>query len=194
MSLNREGLLKREIVKLGKFLYERGYVVATAGNISARLKNYFLITPHNRCKGEILLKEISKVSFTGETIFGRPSMEWRLHLAIYRERGDIGGIIHAHPPFLTLTSFGEKDLDFLLLPEGEEMGKVRFIPFFPPGSEGLAMAVKETVRKDRRANLLILRRHGVVVFGRDLKEARFNLERGEFFAFLNFSRKKSEIR
>jgi len=179
--------IKRGIVLLGKFLYERGFLVATDGNISARgvKAGIVLITPKGRCKGELKIREISKIGLNGKVISGEPSSEWRLHLAVYRARSDVGAIVHAHPLFTTLISLQKKGR-LMDLPEAETLGEIRFIPYFPPGSKELAWAVTKALAKNPGCDIFILKRHGVIVLGKELKYARFKLERLEFFSFLYF--------
>ncbi|MEO0102713.1 MAG: class II aldolase/adducin family protein [candidate division WOR-3 bacterium] len=185
-----EEKLKREIVLLGKFLYERGFLVATDGNISTRLREKIFITPKGKCKGEISVQEISEISLSGKTISGEPSSEWRMHLAVYKKRKDISAVIHAHPPFATLLSLGEGKILSFDAPAETHLGEIRFIPYFKPGSEELAEAVAEAVGKNLRCDIFILKKHGVVILGKDLKDARFKLERLEFGLFLFWLVKK----
>ncbi|MEO0098190.1 MAG: class II aldolase/adducin family protein [candidate division WOR-3 bacterium] len=180
-----EKKLKEEITLLGRFLYERGFFFATTGNISARMREVVFITPRGRCKGELSPKEISKISLKGKVISGEPSSEWRMHLGIYGVRQSVKAVIHAHSPFATFISFLGK-LKILRFDAYSEthLGEIRFISYFKPGSEELAEAVAEAVGKNPESDIFILKRHGAVVLGKDLKEARLNLERLEFFARL----------
>lgn len=180
--MTSEKRLREEIILLGRFLYERSFLFATAGNISARLKKEILITPKGKCKGELSPKEISKISLEGKVISGQPSSEWRMHLAVYKKREDISAVIHAHPLWATLLSFFGKKLKRKI---GSNLAEMRFVPYFPSGSEELAMGMAKAVTQNPRCDTFILKRHGVVVLGKDLREARFKLERLEFFSFLS---------
>uniref|UniRef100_A0A7C3UNQ0 Class II aldolase/adducin family protein n=1 Tax=candidate division WOR-3 bacterium TaxID=2052148 RepID=A0A7C3UNQ0_UNCW3 len=183
-TLSDERLLRKEICLLGRFLYERGFFVATDGNISVRLGEEILISPTGKCKGELLPDEICRVSLEGKIIEGIPSSETGLHLLVYKKRADVWAIIHAHPLFLTLLGLKEERSKLPSLSEGEL--EMKFIPYFPPGSRELAEAVGKAVAKDPKVSIFILKRHGVVVFGSSLKSARFQLERAEFLARLFF--------
>jgi len=179
----REASLKKEICLLGRFLYDRGFFVATDGNLSVRLEEAILISPTGKCKGELLPQEICKVSLSGKIISGQPSSEYLLHLLVYKKRDDVAAIIHAHPLFLTLLGLKEERLKKLpFLSEGGL--EMEFVPYFPPGSRELAEAVGRAVEENPKTSLFILKRHGVVVFGSSLKSARFQLERAEFLARL----------
>jgi len=183
---------KCDIIKLGKFLYDRGYVVATDGNISVRLNSkQILITRTGVCKGELKIGDILQLSLRccrrqprGNLILTKndrlPSTEYRMHLAIYKNRPDINAIIHTHPPYSTVFAVTGKKLNAKLLTETEEtLGIIKNVGYFKPGSLELANAVGKALIKH---NAIILAHHGVVVIGKDLTEARYRLERLEFLS------------
>ncbi len=181
---------KREITELGEFLYQYGYIVATDGNISARLNSkQILITRTGICKGEMIIKDIVKIGI-GDWDLGisnkkvRPSSEYHFHLAIYKNRPDINAVIHAHPPYATVFAVTGKKLDTSLLTETTEtLGKIKNVGFYKPGSMELAKAVGDACKKH---NTILLAHHGVVVCGENLLEARYRLERLEFLAKVTF--------
>ncbi|MEO0076095.1 MAG: class II aldolase/adducin family protein [candidate division WOR-3 bacterium] len=182
--------LKTKIVELGKFLYEKGYIVATDGNISVRLnRNEMLITSSGICKGTMSLKDIVKMSIVNphdqpEDKRIKPSTEHQMHHFIYQQRQDVNAIIHAHPVFSTVWTFTKKRLNSKLLTEtAETLGTIKLIGYFKPGSLQLAQAVARLAVK---YNVILLKRHGVVVLGSDLAEAKYRLERLEFLAKISF--------
>jgi 3-dehydro-4-phosphotetronate decarboxylase len=59
---------REEICRVGRSLFERGYVHATAGNISVRLDDGFLITPTDACLGFMAPEKLAKVGFDGQQI------------------------------------------------------------------------------------------------------------------------------
>ena len=93
-----EDFAREEMCRIGRSLFERGYVHATAGNISARLQDGLLITPTDACLGFLQPDAIAKVDLQGNAAKGeRPSKTLALHLAIYRAAGSAAGcIIHTH--------------------------------------------------------------------------------------------------
>jgi L-fuculose-phosphate aldolase len=177
---------KEKIIKLGKFLYDRGYIVATDGNISVRLNSKeILITRSGVCKGELKIGDIVKLNIGNwkleiETFKVMPSSEYRMHIEVYKNRPDINAVIHTHPPFSTVFAVSGKKLNVKLLTETEEtLGKVKNIGYFEPGSSELAQEVGKASIKQ---NAIILAHHGVIILGKDLTEARYRLERLEFLA------------
>lgn len=198
--------LKKKIIEIGKFLFDKGYIVATDGNISSRLNfKEILITRTGVCKEELKIGDIIKLNITRNVIQSvskesqgsqnseiastttlsrndkiAPSTEYRMHLEIYKNRPDINAIIHAHPPFATTFAVTGKRLNVKLLTETEAtLGQIGYIGYLKPGSLELAKEVGQTSIKH---NIMMLAHHGVVVIGKDLTNARYRLERLEFLA------------
>lgn len=173
--------LRKSIVKYGKFLYEKNYLVASFGNISTRREDeLFIVTPTGKRIGELLEEELIVVDKNGRIIEGNlePTMDLKMHLNVYVIRQDVKAIIHAHPPHVTAFSFQMPREYEPQLPElREKVGGFAFVPYKPPGSDELAEAVKE---KAIQNNIIILQKHGMVSLGKNLEEA-FNLvEEAEF--------------
>ncbi|MFY7870803.1 MAG: class II aldolase/adducin family protein, partial [Limnohabitans sp.] len=79
-----EARAREEICRVGRSLFERGYVHATAGNISVRLNDGFLITPTDACLGFVQPEHLAKVGLDGRQISGeRASKTLALHRRIY---------------------------------------------------------------------------------------------------------------
>ncbi|MFP3560679.1 class II aldolase/adducin family protein, partial [Paraburkholderia sp. SIMBA_049] len=92
--VNDEARVREEICVSGASLYQRGYTVGTAGNISARLNDGWLITPTDACLGRLDPAEIAKVDFNGNAVSGgKPSKTLALHRGIYARNGEARGIV-----------------------------------------------------------------------------------------------------
>jgi ribulose-5-phosphate 4-epimerase/fuculose-1-phosphate aldolase len=100
-SNNKE--CRKEVARFMRRLYKRGLTTASGGNISIRLQDGILITPSGLDKGTIKGNQIGLISFTGENLSAalKPSIEFAMHLAIYKSRPDVFAIVHAHPPLAT---------------------------------------------------------------------------------------------
>src|ERR1700721_625754 len=93
--------LRQEICRVGRSLFDRGYVHSTAGNISVRLPDGFLITPTEACLGFLEPEVLSKVGPDGVQLSGeRASKTLTLHRRIYAADPDAGGVIHPPSPHL----------------------------------------------------------------------------------------------
>jgi L-fuculose-phosphate aldolase len=110
----------------------------------------------------------------GEVVKGRlrPTSEWRMHVAIYRRRRDVGAVVHTHDVLPTLLA---ERIEAGLLSEAEAyLGSgIAVVPYIQPGTAELAEAVAAALEK---SNVAILKRHGVVAVGRDLAEAVNRIE------------------
>jgi L-fuculose-phosphate aldolase len=172
---------RKEIIKYAKLMCEKGYAVATDGNLSVLMDDgNILITPSGFRKGEITEDSLVVISRDGEKIEGKyePSMEKWMHIFIYEVRQDVRAIIHAHPPYATAFSLQMPREYEPMLPEiNMFIGKFGFVDYKEPGTIELAELVKE---KAPKYNVLILQKHGIVTYGKTLFDAFNNLERLEF--------------
>ena len=96
-----EQLAREEICRVGKSLFDRSYVHATAGNISVRIEDGFLITPTDACLGFLDPSKLAKIDIHGRQVSGdRASKTMALHAAIYNKARlfdvDTSCIIHTH--------------------------------------------------------------------------------------------------
>jgi len=174
-----ETALRREIVRLGRLLYDRGLVVATEGNLSARLVGgLFLATPAGVCKGWLQPADLVVIDADGAAVRpvgeGRVSSEWPLHREIYRIRPDVAAVCHAHPPYATARAARRLPLASDLLTEiAASLGEVPLAPAAVPGTEELPAAVAPLVRDH---DAILLANHGVVTVGKSAAEAYLKLE------------------
>jgi len=79
-----ENRWREEICRVGRSLFERGFVHATAGNISVRLEDGYLITPTDACLGFLDPARLSRLDLQGQQLSGdRASKTLALHRRIY---------------------------------------------------------------------------------------------------------------
>ena len=95
--MSDEASLREEICRVGLSLYARGYTVGTAGNISARLEDGWLITPTDACLGVLDPAAVAKVGPDGEWVSGdKPSKTLLLHRAVYDTDPTMRAVVHTH--------------------------------------------------------------------------------------------------
>ena len=172
----------RVVAQSANLTYQKGLSPGTAGNISARFGDSIYITPSGKCLGEVTLHDIVVIDMEGNVIAGalKPSSEKLMHLEIYKARPEITAIIHAHPPKSSVLAVSKTPLNKPLLAETIiVLGEVPVCDFAPPGSEKLALTVKNQMLKNDAA---ILANHGVITIGKTLIEAFYKLETLEFSA------------
>ncbi len=163
---------RREIVRGGRRMVERGLAHGSAGNLSLRIPGEELIVispshvPYERMEPE----QVSVVDLKGNLLEGlTPSTELPMHLAVYRARKEVGAVVHAHPVCAcALAAVGLGIPPFL-----EEVvvlfgGEVEVAEYAPPGSAELAGNV---VRALGRKNAVLLSNHGTLCCGPDLDRA-----------------------
>jgi L-fuculose-phosphate aldolase len=171
------------ILACGRRLDALGFAPATDGNVSARIgPDLCLVTPAGREKGSLEEDELLVVDLEGRVVkgAGRPSTETPMHLLCFRRRGDVGGVVHAHPPVATAFAAAGVPLDAPVMPEIVlTVGAVPLVPYATPGTEDLARALEPWVD---RHDAFLLASHGVLTLGRDVREALHRMERVEHLA------------
>ena len=186
-ATRKERRLRRLIVRTCEALYAKNMVAATDGNISARLgPDKVLITPSNSSKGAVRSGDLLVCDLKGRPLSGRgrPSVEVHLHLAAYRQRRDIGGVVHAHPPMVSaFTVAGREEwLNEPILPEVvAHLGRIPAVPYFTPGSRVLADALELEIRNH---DVVLLLQHGAVAVAKDPWAAYLLMEKLEHFAMI----------
>lgn len=163
----------QEIITVANNIYNKGLVSGKAGNISARFKgengDIIGITPTLMSLGNLDEENIILVDLDGNVLTkGKPSSEVNMHLEIYKKRPDVNGIVHTHSPYATGFAFSNKRIKRL-----EGFGEIKnpylpYIEYEKPGSNELAFKASEGLGKD---DVLVLKNHGVICVGENLKEA-----------------------
>ncbi len=166
-----------------RMLYDRNLTVSAGGNMSVRInEGEILITPSGRNKGLLRPEDMVRVSIDGEVLSdGRPSIEHRFHLALYRMNPGTNAVVHCHPLHCVALAVRGEPVRCNLTPEGAILlGHVPMVGYFTPGSEELV----EAVAAEGRAAAMLLERHGAITQGGTLEEAYDRMEELEFQARL----------
>jgi L-fuculose-phosphate aldolase len=171
------------LVRFCKMLYDRQITVSAGGNMSLMIDDSeILITPSGRNKGLLEPEDLILMGTDGSVISdGKPSIENKMHLALYNLNPETRSVVHCHPLYCTSIAVKGKELKTELTPEGVILlGKVPMIPYFTPGSQELVDAV--AARHDSKA--MLMARHGAITQGRTVEEAYNRMEELEFQARL----------
>jgi L-fuculose-phosphate aldolase len=178
-----ESQVRQDICEVGRRLWVRGFVGANDGNISARLSEHeVLCTPTGVSKGFLTPDVVVKVDMGGAPVGGGPrvSSEIEMHLAIYRERPDVCGVLHAHPPAATGFAVAHLSLETAFMPEViVDLAGVPLARYATPGTLELAESI---VPYAREHDAFLLSNHGAVTLGRDVMAAYYTMERLELTA------------
>lgn len=164
-------------------IYRYKMTTTSGGNLSILDSDGNLwITPAGVDKGTLTREDMVCVRPDG-TVEGRhrPSSELPFHQAIYRQRPDIGGIVHAHPVALVAFSICKQVPNTRLFHQARRVcGDVAFAPYALPGSGALGERIAKAF--EGHTDCVVLENHGVVVGGRNLQDAFQRFETLEFTA------------
>ncbi|HTD90114.1 MAG TPA: 3-oxo-tetronate 4-phosphate decarboxylase [Burkholderiales bacterium] len=170
----REPQLREQMAEWGKSLYERGLAHGSAGNISVKLADGYLLTPTNSCLGRLDPARISRLDGNGRLVSGdAPSKEAFLHLGMYHERPTSTAVVHLHCLHAVAVScLDGLDAENVFPPLTAyaimQVGKLALVPYYPPGDMALADAVRKLAGKHQA---VLLANHGPVVAGTSLSAA-----------------------
>src|SRR5262245_2426049 len=177
--------LRQDIVEVGRRLWTRGFVASNDGNISVRIApDRLLMTPASVSKGFMTADMMVVTDLDGRLIEGapgrKPSSEIKMHLVAYRERPDIGAVVHAHPPLSTGFAVAGIPLDRAVLAEVvTTLGSIPIADYATPSTPALAESVAPYVKAH---DGLLLANHGALALGTDLFGAYYKMETIEHFA------------
>lgn len=163
-----------EMAKLGASLFDRGFSVGTAGNISVKLSDGILMSPTNARLCDLDPKRISKLDPDGNHVSGdRPTKEVFLHQAFYDTRPDTGAVVHLHSTWATaLSCLAEIDPNDCIPPLTPyvvmRVGAVKLVPYVRPGDPRSGELIRDL---GGRYAAVLLANHGPVVSGKSLFSA-----------------------
>ncbi len=172
--------LRKKLTEVCHKVYEKGFVAAYDGNLSARtLNNTVLITSSGKCKGEITENDILEIDLKGNIITGegKVSTESKIHLFAYSRRTEIHAVIHCHPPFSTAFALAGSGLTEHYLPEVLlSLGKVPLCKFALPSTDEVPESMNPYIDY---AWAFLLENHGAVTLGQNPDDAYYKMEKLE---------------
>jgi ribulose-5-phosphate 4-epimerase/fuculose-1-phosphate aldolase len=165
--------LRDELLAVVRRLLPSGLVSGTSGNVSGRTANagQILVTPSGVDYDAIDEHDLVEVDLEGRVIDGRlmPSTDTMGHLAIYRARRDVGGVVHTHSPYATAFAIVGQPIPAVHIEAAGYLGgAVRVIDYVPPASPELADRLASGLANDRA---VLLPNHGVVAVGGSPRQA-----------------------
>lgn len=157
----------QELADAANRLAQAGFVTSQGGNLSLRAdENVVLITPTKVAKLDITFEDICAVDLDGKVLYAKegrkPTGEWPFHTRIMRNRPDVKGIVHAHPPVLTGFAIAGGDwLQRAYLPEPvTEVGPMIMVPYAVPLSDKLAENFDAVINL---SNGFLMENHGAIM-------------------------------
>jgi ribulose-5-phosphate 4-epimerase/fuculose-1-phosphate aldolase len=192
-----ESKLREEICRLGDSLFTRGLTFGSAGNISARLEDGWLMTPTNVSLGRLDPARLAKLDANGKLVSGEPpTKETFLHRAMYSERPQASAVVHLHSTYsVAVSALADVDAANVLPPITAyyvmRVGRLPLVAYYPPGDPALADAVQRLAGKH---HAVLLANHGPVVAGSTLDAAANAIEELEETAKLFLLLRGSKVR
>lgn len=185
-----EMTLKEQICDVCHKMWQLGWVAANDGNVSAKLPDgTFFATPTGISKSFITPDKLVKINEKGEVLEGapglQPSSEIKMHLCCYRERPDVGAVVHAHPP--TATGFAVANIaldEYSMIESVIAIGSVPVTPYSTPSTNEVPEAIKPYLKEH---DVMLLQNHGALAVGADIITAYYRMETLELFAKISLN-------
>lgn len=188
---------RQQMAHLCASLFERGFSVGSAGNVSVRLEDGILMSPTNARLGDLDPERLSKLDPAGNHVAGdRPTKEVFLHQAFYETRPDAGAVVHLHSTWATaLSCLEDTDPEDCIPPLTPyvvmRVGTVRMVPYVKPGDPKSGDLIRKL---NGRYAAVLLANHGPVITGRTLFSAVCAAEELEETAKLHVALKGQTVR
>lgn len=182
--------LRVQICDVCHKMWQKGWVAANDGNVSAKLPDgTFLTTPTGMSKSFITPEKLVHIDQDGSIIEAepglRPSSEIKLHMRCYQERKDVGSVLHAHPPVATGYAVANKPLDeYSMIETVLTLGSVPVTPYATPSTYEVPEAIAPYLGEH---DAVLLQNHGALTVGADVITAYYRMETLELFAQISLN-------
>jgi L-fuculose-phosphate aldolase len=158
-----------QLAEAGRMAVRGGLVLASGGNLSARLpgSEEFVVTGAGTWLDRLTPADFTVMTLDGVAVRGaeRPSSEWKLHQRTYRVRPDVNAVVHLHPQHAVLVDALGHRIRLITLDHAYYVRSVGTVPYFPNGSDELADGAAEQAR---RHDCIVLSHHGCSTLGADV--------------------------
>lgn len=177
--------LKEQMCDICHKMWQLGWVAANDGNVSVKLDDgNFLVTPTGISKSFITPEKLLIIAKDGEIVDGapgyKPSSEIKMHLRCYRDRDDVGAVVHAHPPAATAFAVAHLPMDrYITIESVITIGSVPLTPYGTPSTDEVPEAVAPYLPEH---DVFLLENHGALAVGCDLLTAYYRMETLELSA------------
>lgn len=172
---------KSELIEYGRMAGDKNYTPGISGNLSARCGDMVVITSSGVANGYLTENDFAVVDFDGNAIEGeKPSSERMLHIEFYKKRPEMNYVMHVHSPYLTAFASAGIALDDKISPEIIYcFEKIPLAEYSIPGSKEL---VEKTSKYFENYDVVLMANHGVIIAGKDIKDAFYKLDLCENYA------------
>ena len=177
--------IREQICDICHKMWQQGWVAANDGNISVKLPDgNFLATPTGISKSFITPEKLVIINDKGEVLSGlpdyKPSSEIKMHMRCYRERPDVGAVVHAHPATATGFAVAGKSMDeYSMIETVIAIGSIPLTPYGTPSTDEVPDAITPYLQDH---DVMLLQNHGALTVGCDLITAYYRMETLELYA------------
>lgn len=185
-----EQQIRDQICDICHKMWQLGWVAANDGNVSVRLPDgNFLATPTGISKSFITPEKLVKLDAEGNILQAeagyKPSSEIKMHLRCYRERPDVNGVVHAHPPTATGYAVAGIPMDgYTMIETVIAIGAIPLTPYGTPSTMEVPDAITPYLQEH---DVLLLQNHGALTVGEDVLTAYYRMETLELFAKISLN-------
>ena len=182
--------LREQICDICHKMWQLGWVAANDGNVSVKLPDgTFLATPTGMSKSFITPEKLVHIDQDGQIPDAsaglKPSSEIKMHLRCYKEREDVGAVLHAHPPVATGYAVANKPLDeYSMIETVIALGSIPVTPYGTPSTYEVPDRIAPYLGEH---DALLLQNHGALTVGADLITAYYRMETLELFAKISLN-------
>ena len=182
--------LREQICDICHKMWQLGWVAANDGNVSVKLPDgTFLATPTGMSKSFITPQKLVHIDQDGQILDAsaglKPSSEIKMHLRCYKEREDVGAVLHAHPPVATGYAVANKPLDeYSMIETVIALGSIPVTPYGTPSTYEVPDRIAPYLGAH---DALLLQNHGALTVGADLITAYYRMETLELFAKISLN-------
>ncbi len=182
--------IREQICDICHKMWQLGWVAANDGNVSVKLEDgTFLATPTGISKCFITPEKLVHINADGEVLDGpegaKPSSEIKMHLRCYKEREDVGAVVHAHPPTATGYAVAHVDLDrYTMIETVIAIGSIPVTPYGTPSTYEVPDSIAPYLQEH---DVLLLANHGALTVGSDLITAYYRMETLELYAKISLT-------
>ena len=182
--------VREQICDVCHKMWQLGWVAANDGNVSVKLDDgTFLATPTGISKSFITPEKLVHIDENGEVLDGpegaKPSSEIKMHLRCYKEREDVGAVVHAHPPTATGYAVAHLDMDrYTMIETVIAIGSIPVTPYGTPSTYEVPDAIAPYLQEH---DVLLLENHGALTVGSDLITAYYRMETLELYAKISLT-------
>jgi L-ribulose-5-phosphate 4-epimerase len=180
--------LRAQVLEAALQMVADGLVFGAGGNISAldRESGLLAITPSALEYHKMSPEDVVVIDRHGKLVEGRwkPTSEMPMHTIFYRERDDVGAVVHTHAPYASIFAVIDEEVPMVITEAALCLGSpVRVAPYRRPGTEELARVVLDTMGK---GVAVLLGQHGLITVGPNLAQAYSSTIATEMSARLTF--------